>query len=222
MYKREEIQKLYFSFNFLRTINLNILNNISCLVGLILILLSLIIFSEDSHHRSALTILPVLGSLLIISSNKSWINSKILSSSPMVSIGLVSYTWYLWHWPLLSIARNINGGSLPQFSICCLLLILGLLISVLSYLFIETPIRKKIISKPLTVSLVGCVVFCICIGVSVHTTSGFPGRLGHNVNQSEQIVNRFPLKNAYAEKNTTVLLNSIIVGQQTILNLKLP
>lgn len=115
-------------------------------------------------------------------------------------IGLISYTWYLWHWPLLSIARNIRGGSLPNNWICSLLLIIGLVLSIFSYFIIETPIRRKKITKALTLNLALSVLCCAMLGVIVNSFNGFPWRLGEAASAAESMKNSFPARDKYAEE----------------------
>ena len=111
-------------------------------IGLTLIVLSFALFSEKTRHPSLITILPVAGTMLLI-----WFArpgecvSNILSSRPFVGIGLVSYSFYLWHYPLFAFAQLRNGES-PQYAKFGLI-IAALFLSVLTYFFVEKPFRNK-------------------------------------------------------------------------------
>lgn len=94
--------------------------------------------------------------------------------------------------------RNINSGELPDYWICCLLLLLGFSLSLFSYFFIETPIRRKEISKRLTISLSSCVVGCSLLGLVIQSFDGFPSRLGAEAAIARSNKNTFPKKNEYA------------------------
>lgn len=174
-------------------------NEFGSLLGLGLIVAGITFASGEEKLRSLLLLLPVFGTVLIISFRDSWLNKKILSSAPFVFIGLISYTWYLWHWPLLSIARNMNGGKLPSYWICFLLLLIGLLLSLFSYFIIETPIRRKKITKKISISLTACVVCCALLGLSVQGADGFPSRLGDDAATARSSSNTFPKRNEYAQ-----------------------
>ena len=168
-------------------------------VGLALILAGIAFATGEEKFRSLLILLPVIGTALVIVCKESWINRKILSSGPFVFIGLISYTWYLWHWPLLSISRNVEGGELPNYVICFLLLIAGFLLSVFSYFIIETPVRKLAISKKLTISLSTCVIGCALFGTLILAFQGLPIRLGGAAVASRSVSNTFPKRDEYAK-----------------------
>lgn len=167
--------------------------------GFALILAGVAFANGEEKLRPLLILLPVIGTVLIIVCKESWLNKKVLSSGPFVFVGLISYTWYLWHWPLLSIARNIEGGELPGYLTCFLLLSIGFLLSIFSYFVIETPIRKKAISKKLTVSLSMCIVGCATIGTLILMSQGLPSRLGEAAVASRSVSNTFPNKDKYAQ-----------------------
>ncbi|SUI58338.1 Uncharacterised protein [Serratia marcescens] len=117
------------------------------LAGLAMILFAALTFDKKTEFPGYSATLPVLGSIFLILSNGK-LSSIILGNRVMVFIGLVSYSWYLWHWPLLSFARI---GIDERLSLHAGLLIsaVALFIAYLSYLFVETPFRKRIhLSNP--------------------------------------------------------------------------
>ena len=112
-------------------------------IGVCLIIFSIIFFSKDLQYPSFLTILPVMGTLLIILyTNKSTLIYRVLSLKPLVFLGLISFSLYLWHQPLLAFNRIYFGINLP-FSHTLLILLITFFVSILSWKFIETPFRKK-------------------------------------------------------------------------------
>ena len=64
-----------------------------------------------------------------------------LSSRPMVAVGLISYPLYLWHWPLLSLARIYESGE-PSAPMRAGLLVVAFLLATLTYLGVERPLRR--------------------------------------------------------------------------------
>lgn len=120
------------------------LKNFLCVIGFILLILSLQICHRHSFpgHRA---IWPVLGAVFIISAGSSaWLNKKFLSHKILVGIGLISYPLYLWHWPLLAFCRILNGEYLETnqwilLRIACVFV--AIILAFLSYLYIERPIR---------------------------------------------------------------------------------
>lgn len=101
------------------------------------------VISKKESFTAMLLLLPVLGTaLLIISGNQAWFNHHVLSNKILVWFGLISYPLYLWHWPLLSFAKIIEGG-MPGRSIRFVLIIVSVLLAWLTYKYIETPVRKN-------------------------------------------------------------------------------
>ena len=113
-------------------------------VGIILISYSAIFFNDRMHHPSFNTVIPVMGVCLIICySNKDELITKILSSKLFVKIGLISYSLYLWHYPIFAFARRIGFGQ-SSLSQQMLLGIIIVLLSIFTYYFVEQPARKQV------------------------------------------------------------------------------
>ena len=119
------------------------LNLILPAVGLLLIGHSFFFFSDKIFHPSFYTLSPIIGVCLIIwFSNKDEIITKILSTRLFVGIGLISYSLYLWHYPIFSFTRILEFTEKSVF-IKLSLGFLILILSIFSYYFIEKPFRNK-------------------------------------------------------------------------------
>ena len=120
------------------------LNFIMPIIGLLLIVHSIVFFNDKMLHPSFYTLSPIIGvSLIIWFSNRDDIVTKILSSKLFVGIGLISYSLYLWHYPIFSFIR-INGLIMGNNIVPVIFLIMTLfVISIISYLCIELPARNK-------------------------------------------------------------------------------
>lgn len=108
------------------------------------------------------TLIPVAGACLLIYSGKeSFINKKILSRTPFVFIGKISYSLYLWHWIFLSFNQIIyyqHPNSLATISA----ILFSIFLSILTFNFIEKPLRNisPLPKKALTIfSLLGLIIF---------------------------------------------------------------
>lgn len=114
---------------------ISFVSELSTLIGFALIILGLGLSNGGVDYPGWRALFPVFGTCLIILGRDSKINKYFLSSVPLVFIGLISYTWYLWHWPLLAVARTLNNGSLPSLQTCIFLLIAGFGLSLFSFYF---------------------------------------------------------------------------------------
>ena len=148
-----------------RSIN-KTLNLILPTVGLILILLCVLFFDNKTFHPSIYTLIPVTGVCLIIwFANPDEPVTKLLSSKLFVGVGLISYSLYLWHYPIFAFVRYYDGNWLfgrsyfLQLKIYYFLLIF---ISILSYLYIEKPFRHKSFNFKKILSLIFIFVTVIC------------------------------------------------------------
>ena len=116
--------------------------NLYSVTGIILILFSVFYFNRQIIYPSFYTLIPTVGTALIIMfADKDTIIKKILSFRIFVSIGLISYSLYLWHQPLLAFGRIYFKTFSFEYKI--LLIFIAILLSVFSYLFIEKNFRNK-------------------------------------------------------------------------------
>ena len=113
------------------------------LAGLGLILYAILYFDAQTLHPGFSTLIPILGVCLIIAfaSPRDWIG-RLLSSKPFVGIGLISYSLYLWHYPIFAFARISNTKLGHGDKLALIALTVGL--SILTYFFIEKLFRKTL------------------------------------------------------------------------------
>lgn len=118
-------------------------SNALSLIGLALIITSLFIYDASTPWPSTYTALPIIGTVLIlIFAAPSTIAYKILSLRPLVGIGLISYSAYLWHQPLFAFAR-VKSLEEPSQALMLGLATAAIFLAFLSWKFIETPFRKQ-------------------------------------------------------------------------------
>ncbi len=124
-----------------------------------------------------LHLLPaVFGAALLIAAPSSWINTHILASSPARFVGKVSYSWYLWHWPLLALLRFYSGDTTRRLLIPSAIAI-SFCLAVISYFVIEQPFRRK--SQPAKPAVIRYGALCLAIaasGICVEMLHGVPQR----------------------------------------------
>ncbi len=86
-------------------------------------------------------LLPVLGAVLVLQRPAQGMAGQLLSSKPMVWLGQLSYSLYLWHWPVLALLRYYTGTQVLDIPFGFLFISLTLLLATLSYYWVETPLR---------------------------------------------------------------------------------
>lgn len=156
-------------------------------LGIILIAAS-IAFMDDATPFPGLSALPsVLGASLIIFANSRSTTqvSKLLSWRPVVWMGLISYSLYLWHWPVLVYARIITEAhELPALvSTGCV--ILSVLLAWISWRFIEQPFRKRQSGKSKSTARVfaatGAGILCLAsLSGFIHEKDGMLGQFSED------------------------------------------
>ena len=115
--------------------------NVLSVVGASAVIASLFAFNSNILHPGVLTLLPCIGAGLLIYSTQ-FDNSvqKILSTRPMVHLGLLSYSLYLTHWPIIVAAKLIFGDTI-SFALGLSLLILTYLSAFIMHNVLEKPLR---------------------------------------------------------------------------------
>ena len=104
-----------------------------------------IVFMRESAFPGWIACVPVLGTACLIFGVEvapSAFIARCLATRPMVQIGLLSYSFYLWHWPLLSIATIARDEALPR-SVSMGLILVALALSYLTWRFVEEPVRRR-------------------------------------------------------------------------------
>ena len=166
-----------------------ILNKILPIIGLSLIFYSLIFFNDKMLLPSFYSLVPIIGTMLVIwFSHKDELVTQILSNRSIVFFGLISYSLYLFHFPVFAFARYLNLLDNNLF----ILIFFVILISSLSYYFIERPFRnKKIISfRKLSISLIITIMGLIFFNSYVIYKDGIKERfpkIFHNLEYKEKI-----------------------------------
>ena len=116
------------------------IKEIACAVGLSLIGYSIICFSEATLFPSYNALIPCVGTALVICSSDSRFLGRILSSKPVVFVGLISYSVYLVHWPVIVFYKYytmVPLGVVSQLVLFAICIALGYVL----YRFVETPLR---------------------------------------------------------------------------------
>lgn len=153
---------------------------LASVAGVGLIVYSIFAFSDATPFPGLAALAPVVGTTLIIATGTSRANpaTYVLSLRPVRFIGLISYSLYLWHWPVLVYFRlwNISEPTLAQI-LALMVVTFGL--SWLTWKFVETPFRRRRLLADRQKILRAGVVAMLVTGAAaqvVLNANGLPGR----------------------------------------------
>lgn len=114
-------------------------------LGLVLILLAASLFGTDIPYPGLYALVPTLGAAGVIAAGSVSPRPvgvlRLLSWRPMRWLGAISYSWYLWHWPMLLLGHALTGSDVPVYRATWVLLSLAL--ACISFWCIEMPLRYR-------------------------------------------------------------------------------
>jgi peptidoglycan/LPS O-acetylase OafA/YrhL len=157
-------------------------------LGVLAIVMCVFLYDRDTRFPGLAALPPCLGAAAIIWANRNQptFSGRLLAWRPLVFIGLISYSLYLWHWPLLVFGRwwavqwttLSTDGRLPAH-LGALLLVLAFVMATASWAFVERPIREKrwfrtrsSVFRSAGISTAGLLL----LGVLTFQMAGFPSR----------------------------------------------
>lgn len=156
-------------------------------LGLAGIFIPVFLYNDDTLFPGALALPPCLGAAAIILANTQQQTSvgRLLSCRGPVFIGLISYSLYLWHWPILAYARYSQLFEVT-WVIATGCMAGALILATLTWYFIERPVRNRRLFKTTKqVYLVSLISLLLLSGggLFIHFTKGVPHRLSDEVVQ---------------------------------------
>jgi len=156
----------------------------TALVGAALIGAALFAISGRTAFPGAWALLPCVGTALIIAAGISPNPvSRVLSVGPLVFIGLISYSLYLWHWPLIVFVQYAQGRPLDETQ-AVVVVSVSLVLAAMSWWLVELPIRRRTLftdRKALLRAACGTIAMICVVGATIDVADGLPGRLPSDV-----------------------------------------
>lgn len=152
------------------------------LLGLGLIGAAVFLFDAHTPFPGAAALLPCLGTgalLIAGAKGETTMVARVLSWRPVVFFGLISYSLYLWHWPILTFAKHYLVGPLSQQQ-AAVLVLASVIVAVLSWRFIEQPFRGRdawLTRKGIFSASAAVMVGAIGLGLWFDESEGVPERL---------------------------------------------
>jgi len=192
-------------------------------LGISCILIPCCLYTKATPFPGLAALLPCIGTAMYIWASTSDYNrvsselplvARLLSLRPIVFIGLISYSLYLWHWPLIAIS---NYWALEPRTHIYSFAILGVsfLLAVLTWHYVETPFRKRILfGKRSGIFAFGfsSIVIVLAFGVVVISGNGFPSRFSPEVVQyakaKEDMLGTYELNDADIQGDRLIHIGS--------------
>jgi peptidoglycan/LPS O-acetylase OafA/YrhL len=139
-------------------------------LGLSAIVMATVMFDATTPLPAVCALLPVVGAIAVIAGGGAapgGVVSRALAAWPLALLGTVSYGWYLWHWPLLAIVRNVSGLE-PALPRDAALAAVALVLAVVMWRWLESPVRAGQVPMFRTTwgSLGGGVAILVACGLS--------------------------------------------------------
>ncbi|WP_132998842.1 acyltransferase family protein [Luteimonas arsenica] len=149
------------------------------LLGLGLVVAAFFLLDAESKFPGANAAYPVVGAALLVWPREqgTWI-ARLLALPPLVFIGRISFSLYLYHWPVLVFYRLYGTGEQPGTREALWLALASLVLAVLSWRFIEQPFRRRRGRKGVNVAVGSTAIVAVAAcGLAVATSGGLPARL---------------------------------------------
>jgi peptidoglycan/LPS O-acetylase OafA/YrhL len=160
-------------------------------LGLGLIAFAVVTFNDNTAFPGFAAAAPCVGTFLLVAANQDGDTAvaRLLSLRPLVFIGLVSYSFYLWHWPVLVFARYV-APTPPSVWVLLTLMAGAFVMAVISWRFVERPFRQgAALSGAQARSLIGgglAIALALAVALPMHFTDGLPGRVPPGVVVAER------------------------------------
>lgn len=152
--------------------------------GLIIVLAAYVAISEKTPFPGLAALPPVIGTALLIRYGKSGWVARLLSCSPAIGIGKISYSLYLWHWPVIVFWKYLTYGQLNVFDYVGMFL-LSILAAWSSWRFVEIPVRISsawTMRRSFMAAGTGIILLVILFSTCVHYR-GWPTTLHPDANE---------------------------------------
>jgi peptidoglycan/LPS O-acetylase OafA/YrhL len=153
-------------------------------VGLMLIVVPIVLYTPDTPFPGLTALIPCLGTAILIHAGQGTGTSsaaRLISVQPFRFVGDVSYSFYLWHWPVLAFMRNVYSTNLTLIQSAAAI-VLALAAASASYYFIEQPfLGEKGRRLPyISLGVASIAIFCAAGGL-IYIRQGLPVRFSPEV-----------------------------------------
>ncbi|UVO50748.1 acyltransferase [Sphingomonas sp. SUN019] len=162
--------------------------SVLAVIGLAAIAASLTMFDHQTPFPGVAAMLPVFGAAALLLTETSGVNTRLLSNRAAVGVGLISYSWYLWHWPVMAFMRTSAIVS-PSPVAMGAAVIATFAMAVLSWRFIEQPFRHAVLPNARVLPRYAvALVAIIALPVAVVAADGVPSRVPADARRIDSVV----------------------------------
>ena len=150
--------------------------DIISIFGITLLMLSFVLVDKNRHFPGWWSLFPTFGTALLIWAGPSAVlNRKLLSNSLLVWFGLISFPLYLWHWPVLSFLRILEGTEITQIK-RSIAVAVSIGLAWATYQMLEKPIRRAVHGSFLPHVLIAGMSLACAAGLFVYNSPSFDWR----------------------------------------------
>lgn len=157
----------------------------AALVGLVCAVAPTFFYGPDTPFPGFAALLPCLGAALLIVAGEGGrhVLTPLLSWRPVVFVGLISYSLYLWHWPVITLYQQFTGDFEFVWTNKLIVGAVCFLVATLSWWTIERPFRraKNDRSWPIFAFAGGAVATCAAVATALVVFQGYPSRFSPEV-----------------------------------------
>ena len=202
--RKINFDKILLTFNMLE----NTFRNLISAVGFLLLIYGFFILDDNYIFPGAWALAPVLGSMLIIAAGSgAYINKVFLSNKFFIWLGIISFPLYLWHWPLVSFARIIEGENL-SVKIRIFIIFISVFFAWVTYELVEKPVRFGKKNKGKFFSLITIAIAAWVTGFITYENNGFVSR--GNVKKNIENLSQFSMPDL--TKNHEICLKIMVIN----------
>lgn len=192
-------------------------DSILSIIGLLMIAVSIILFSKN-NSAPAFILVPTIGTVLILFyANENTITNKILSFAYVKYIGIISYSLYIWHQPIFAFAKiySINPPSNFFYAVC---IIVCFFLAFFTWKFVEEPARRSvgIFSNTIILILIILTIANVAYGFYLNKTYGISTRFFDPPVEIKDIDKRFYNERVFSFKSDNFIndgrLKILVIG----------
>ena len=151
-------------------------------LAILLIVVPAIYYTKQTRFPGVAALAPTFGAALVIFvggiATTHWVG-RFLSSRVMTFVGVISYSLYLWHWPIFAFLRNYQADVRLGLSLSLVGIVVSVVMAYLSWRYVEAPFRNKVrfTRRSIFCLAVGSSTLLLVLCVTIIVLQGMPSRI---------------------------------------------